>query len=420
MLRNSYLLKYNTNDKSMEMDCKFNKEEGEDFLNKNRPLSHNKVSHLPKNTLFHFMDDFLVNKKIANLLYSSNSEREMKHLIHSLNVIKNSTNSKHNKSTLLSHKKKQNSIINTKERNSQISFIQKEIETTKLNKSLQKEKLSNKSNKIFYLIKKQKKDNIKLHYKPLNDIRLRNYNRTLNKCMSQVMTNKNFKLPSVGININNVYSRLYHNEVYIGAKDSNKTIDYMSNSYNSLYNSENSSLIQTNNNNNEINKSLCKSLTLKNAIKSRNGKEFTIKINNNVIKKCLLKYSGGPKSNLNKKVQYGGKEKDKNKNILRMEKLKDEFGNTNLHNAIKKNSREFVRYFLEKKMNPNEPNKLGDTPLHMAMRVNDIEIIKMLLEAGGNITLRNKDQQRPYDLATYSVKSKFKLELKMMELGEPI
>ena len=54
----------------------------------------------------------------------------------------NSTNSKYSKSTLLLHKKKQNSIINTKEQNSQISFIQKEIETSKLNKSLQKENLS--------------------------------------------------------------------------------------------------------------------------------------------------------------------------------------------------------------------------------------------------------------------------------------
>ena len=419
MLRNSYLLKYNNNEKSTQIDLKFIKEDGEDFLNKNRPLSHYKVSHLPKKTLFNFMDDFLVNKKVANLLYSSNSEKEMKHLIHSLNVIKNSTHSKHNKSTLF-HTKKPNSIINTKERNSQISFIQKEIETTKLNKSLQKEKLSNKSNQIFYLIKKQKKDNIKLHYKPLNDIRLRNYNRTLNKCMSQVITNKNFKLPSVSININNVYSRLYHNEVYMGSKDPNKTSDYRSNSYNSLFNSENSSLVQTNNNNNDINKSFCKSLTLKNVVKSKNGKEFTIKVNDDVIRKCLLKYSGGPKSNINKKTKYEVKEKDQNENILRMEKLKDEFGNTNLHNAVKKSSREFVRYFLEKKMNPNEQNKIGDTPLHMAMRLNDIEIIKMLLEAGGNIALRNKDQQRPYDIATYPVKSKFKLELKMMELGESL
>ena len=417
MLRNSYLLKYNTKTKSTQLDLKFLKEDGEYFLNKNRPLSHHKISHLPKKTLFNFMDDFLVNKKIANLLYSSNSEKEIKHLTHSLNVIKNSTNPKHNGSIFVGNKKPR-SIINTKERNSQISFIQKEIQTNKLNKSLHKEKLSIKSNKIFYLIKKQKKDNIKLHYKPLNDVRLRNYNRTLNKCMSQVTTNKNFKLPSVSANIKNVYSRLYHNEVYVGSKDPNKSIDYISNSHHGLFNSENNSILQTNNN--DINQRLSRSLTLKNVINSKNGKEFTIKINDDVVKKCLLKYSGGPKSHLNQKTKCEVTNKDENENILRMEKLKDEFGNTNLHNAVKKNSREFVRYFLEKKLDPNEQNKIGDSSLHIAMRLNDIEIIKMLLEAGGNIALRNKDQQRPYDIATYPVKLKFQLESRMMELGESL
>ena len=95
----------------------------------------------------------------------------------------------------------------------------------------------------------------------------------------------------------------------------------------------------------------------------------------------------------------------------------DDNGNTNLHNAVLKDSKEFVRYFLEKNIDPNIQNNDGDTALHYAMRMNNIDIIRMLLNYGGNISIRNNDNIRPYDIAEYPIKKRFKLEAMMIALG---
>ena len=79
-----------------------------------------------------------------------------------------------------------------------------------------------KNQNFFYQMKNQRHDQVKLFYKPLNDIRLKSYDRTLHKCMSQVIENKDFKLPHVGLNIKDVYSRLFHNEVYLDFNDNSK------------------------------------------------------------------------------------------------------------------------------------------------------------------------------------------------------
>ena len=424
MLRNSYLLKYSKKLKTTEFDEQILKEDGEYILNNNRPLSQYKISRLPKKKLFSFMEDFLTNKKVTRLLYTTNAEKEINHFLHSTQVVKKNTNIKKPKPP---PKDKASSIVKNRERNAQISRIRKEIDDYKLNKFQKKEEFSTKSNKFFELIKNQKKDSVKLYYKPMNEIRLKNYNRTLNKCMSQVITNKKFKLPYVGLDINDVYSRLYHNEVYTDVKDPNRSTDNFSKTHSALINDTNLMQPQTSNNNNTTNnnnnnnhKGLYKSFSLKNVIKSTNGKEFTIKITDEIIRQCLIKYSFGPKSNFENMYNWEIKELNEEENILRMVKLRDEFGNTNLHNAVLKDSREFVRYFLEKNMDPNAQNNEGDTPLHLAMRLNDVEIIRMLLEANADITIRNKDRQRPYDIAKYPIKIKFKLEAKMMELKEPL
>ena len=49
-------------------------------------------------------------------------------------------------------------------------------------------------------------------------------------------------------------------------------------------------------------------------------------------------------------------------------------------------------YFLSK-------NKLGDTPLHNAAWKGHSDIVAMLLDKGANTTIRNNENQIPYDLA---------------------
>ena len=428
MLRNSYLHKYAKRTKSSDIDEQLLKEDGEYILNNNRPLSQLKISKLPKGTLFHFMEDFLTNEKVTRLLYTTNAKKEINHFLHSSKVVQKTTNIR--KPPKRTFKNKANSIVKNRERNAQISKIKKEILDYKTSKTLRKEELENKSEKFFYLMKNQQKERIRLYYQPINDIRLKNYNRILNKCMSQVITNKDFKLPSVGLDIKDVYSRLYHNEVYSDIKDPNKSTDSLIKHQQHALDNVNNDIIahpHSNSNNNNGNghndsKRFYRNFSLKNVIKATNGKEFTVKITDNIIKQCMIKHSGGPRNKVEKYECDLNKEDndDEDNNLLKMIKLKDENGNTNLHNAVLKDSREFVRYFLEKNIDPNIQNNDGDTALHLAMRMNDIEIIRMLLDKGGNISIRNNDNIRPYDLAEYPIKKRFKLETMMIHLNENI
>lgn len=418
MLRNSYLHRYAKKTKASEIDEQLLKEDGEYILNNNRPLSQLRISKLPKGTLFHFMEDFLTNEKVTRLLYTTNAKKEIDHFLHSSKVVQKTTNIRKPKQP---SKDKANSIVKNRERNAQISKIRKEILDYKTNKTMRKEELENKSEKFFYFMKNQQKERIRLYYQPINDIRLKNYNRVLNKCMSQVITNKDFKLPSVGLDIKDVYSRLYHNEVYTDVKDPNKSTDtIIKHQHANAIGDNRNDAAHPQTNSNDDSKRFYRNFSLKNVIKATNGKEFTVKITDNIIKQCLIKHSGGPKNKLEKFESNLDRDDSSEDNILQMIKLKDDNGNTNLHNAVLRDSREFVRYFLEKHIDPNMQNNDGDTPLHFAMRINDVEIIRMLLESGGNISIRNNDNIRPYDLADYGIKKRFQLEALLMVLSENI
>lgn len=45
-----------------------------------------------------------------------------------------------------------------------------------------------------------------------------------------------------------------------------------------------------------------------------------------------------------------------------------------MHISIKYNDLDIIKYLLNKKLPVNIKNKFGDTPLHTAMRVNDHEV----------------------------------------------
>ena len=69
-----------------------------------------------------------------------------------------------------------------------------------------------------------------------------------------------------------------------------------------------------------------------------------------------------------------------NEKEFNIDSYRDKDNNSFLNIAVKKNKPSFVRYFLNKKYNPNEPNKDGNTALHLSMKRKNRKIIKLLLD----------------------------------------
>ena len=169
MIKNSFLDKYRKKPKYAEIDEQLLKEDDEYILNNSRPLSDKKVAQLPPEKLYKFIEEFLTNKKVCKLLYSTNAKKEVQHFIHSTKVVERNSNYKPKRNV----SSDANSIVRNRERMAQFNKIQNEIESFKENKTQKKEALTKKNQNFFYQMKNQRHDQVKLFYKPLNDIRLK-------------------------------------------------------------------------------------------------------------------------------------------------------------------------------------------------------------------------------------------------------
>ena len=65
---------------------------------------------------------------------------------------------------------------------------------------------------------------------------------------------------------------------------------------------------------------------------------------------------------------------------------------------------------MNKKYNPNEPNKDGNTALHLSMKRKNRKIIKLLLDKNADITIKNREGFSSYDLADKDLRNEFKME----------
>lgn len=443
MLRNSFLNRYEKKDSKYSLNEEYLRNEYEEYLIfKNRPLAPKSIAKLSKHHIINFIDDVLTNKPVTSVLYSSNSSKEIGHYIHSIEVMEKNYSSPTKFNTIATQKKKRETTKISDSR-SQYSKIREHIKNYKKAKVTHVNLLTKRNNIFFYKIKKQNKTSIrKSTFESINSFRVKNYNRSLKRCKNQIEWNPFFNLPDVKFDVNNVYSRLYHNKVLINrakTETGKQKIIRKTNKKKALNNThidsnkhhinrsctnitwsntnKNSGTLNGNTNANE-NEQVPILFNLKHVIKSSNGKEFTMKVTDRVFNRCFYKHSGGPMSKLMRNYRNNRiKEEDNNDvdDLISLTKLKDSQGNSYLHDAVLDASYEFVKYYLGKSLSPNEQNSHGNTPLHLAMKVCIPKIINLLLENKADLTIENSKKETPYDLAPIAIKKHLKLDQRLVD-----
>jgi hypothetical protein len=441
MLRQKYMKKYK--EKSKYDDIRFIKEDDEYLLKEMRPVKDSEIKRLPKQKLDKFIDDILTDRKFTNILYASNAKVEIKRFFQ----IKNSLESKNIKNERKKEKNEPSSVVKKRSRREAYIQIRNEVDNFKRNKEDYKISLEKKNNETYYKLKKEMNNDRKSYFDSIKENRIRGFKKSFDKIREKLKTLKGHiiidektnetdlindpfytedskvDLPNIKLNINNVYSRLYHNEVLLQSEE-NKT-NKMNNKIKrrnlslQLYNTNYNNTINNNKINNALNSHLSPNpkikFKLKNALKSTNGKEFTIKINDEMIKKCFSKYSGGPELIKYLKEQLRHEENKDDESELREDQVNfyniiTEEGNSFLHIATMENLPELVKYFTDKGANLNIQNFNGDTPLHIAARENFDACTLILLQGNAKLDIVNHQGEIPFDYFDNVKKKEFGLE----------
>ena len=457
MLKNDYLDLYLQKSRILsEFEKEIQQDDDNYVLNLSRPLSTDKIKDINNKNLFKFIDDLFCNQSINNLLFSSTANKELDLFLKTKRLTQNKNNKNLKNVVPTSY-----SLYFKREKKNTINKIKQKINEFKTNRKTHLTILKKKNIKFINNLKKESnnENTMKEFYIPINEIRKKNFKRVLNKCMSlQEFNVKSFKLPNVKLENDNVFSRLYKNHIYVQSnekkRDKNKIKIINDNNYNNLSRSRKNSLYKknlsysnynvinnndntnnniidnksnlnnnykNNNNNKENNKKILHKYNIKNSLSNNLGKEFTVKITSNLIKKSFLKYSGGPFyfkkiKNSNENKIEDDDEIDNKKYYIKLKDLKDKDGNNNLHLSVIKNLEKFVEYFLEKGINPNSKNNYGETSLHLAMKNNNEKIIEMLLNKGADISIYDNDGYTPFELANKKIIKLFDLERQMNEI----
>ena len=450
MLRNSYLEPYQIQRKNIsEFEKEMLAHDENHLLNLERPLSTGGIGKLSNTILPSFIDDIMCNKNINTLLYSSNAKKELTfYLKQKKSLLRNQVYIKKNPFFLSSSRRPCETVFLRKKKAAMYQTIKENISAYKCNKrrsmkllkkknhNFQKEQIN--TNKLF----------TQLYFKPVNDIRIEGYKKAVEDCLNKSEKYLDFSLPNISFNINDVYSRLYHNVIFNPIKiktDERKTVSnehknkYLNiNTISNIGGTDESKISENNkslfykkinkqkmhknktvNNFNSYytNRKNLPIFNLKKILKGSDGKEFFIKRTESTYRQCWSKNSGGPKikKKYNRKIIKKLLETENSNSkygngIVDVNSYRDKDKNSNLNIAIKRNNAKFVQYFLDKKYNPNEKNKYGDTALHLSMKNKNKPIIRLLLNKGADITIKNKKGITPYDLATKEIKKEFKLD----------
>ena len=467
MLRNAYLESYKKENKKMsEYENDMLIHDGNHILQLERPLSNNGIRKLPDNVLSSFVNDIMCNKKMGHLLYPTTFPKQVALYLKQQNYIYKITTLTKNKNFFdyLKNEKKEinksniddnsneegctkGKIINY-QKQEEVEDIKNNIKAFKNNKSTQMKQLQVKNKKFFKSQPLVDKKLTKLSFRPVNDIRIRGYQKAFQHCLHRSFQDKDFNLPNIGLNTNNVYSRLYNN-IIVKSKTRSK---YLNESINEEYinknmkNNDNKNLMINNNSLKELNsKSNLNSnnnITQKtispknqnvnnrnellfhvsNVNKSLNGREFTQKITPKMYQRCLSSLSGGPKlslkrsqscSNINNKLNSKLNKKKKkyvnyyakltSKNCFLKSNLKRDNQNKSIslidtdsiNNLILANSNSRSELINVKRFRDVNHN----TNLHLAVLKNNYKFVDYFIKKKININKKNKNGDTPLHLA---------------------
>jgi hypothetical protein len=270
MLRREYLSKFKDRN-PLTIDLDRQKLEDDNYvIDSNRPIKEYDIQNLPKEKLKTFVDKVLSNGKLNNVLYSSNASAVTKTVFKSTNTPSQTVNKLTSKEPPLYNIGKMRENREVIAQAQALGDKQLEEEYLKHNENIRKVK------RLHFNINKTKN----LKEDPFdNSEKYRKYR--IRKVFEGIKDKlETISLPDVRLNLDNVYSRLYHNAVYLKTN---------SNSNSERLDTEEKGMKKMNINTPKYD------LKVKNVLESSTGKEFTLKITDDLLMRCFSKHSGGPK-----------------------------------------------------------------------------------------------------------------------------
>ena len=438
MIKNEYLENYLTSRKNIsEFDKEMFKHDENRLINLQRPLSQRGIIRLPKNMFKKFLNDFINNEEVNKLLYSGNAKKESQFNNKQTEIVQKATKIALKRNSFSLNAKNSQNLFFKKKKAEMYEIIKKNILESKNQKREKKLKLEKKNKSFEKSSKKESEMKAELFFKKENEVKIQGFKRAVETCLDKSCSNDKFKIPDISFNINNVFCRLYKNEILdpinlttrkseikktettnynnvVYRKIGKIKINGYSNKYLKFLNNRKNMNRYYSYNNLGIN-NIFEKYKVKKILTGYNGKEFARKTDFRDITKCIKYISGGPKTKrkiYNKIIKRTILEKKLNliEKKFDINSYRDSNKNSFLNIAVDRNNEKFVKYFLDKNYNPNEQNKDGNTAMHLSMKAKNRKIIKLLLDKKADITIKNKEGMTSYDLADKDLRKEFKME----------
>jgi len=303
MLRNSFIKSVLNENNSINENKYFDEDENY-LLFANRPLSEKSIMDLPLNKLDKFVDRILTNKSVSKTLFSSTAGLEINMLKKTNEKIMKSKNE--NKKTI--QENNPNDIVINRKRNEMIEDIKLDIEQYKQSQILDLQQVKNLNLEYRKFFKDQNLKEQQDSILNMNEVRIKRFEKIFNSIKDKLQEKlkngkrqgfifgdvpfelKEIKMPEIKLNLHEVFSRLFYNEVLFDPK---KCVNFDNNRKNNIPEANNSvQMIKSNNHEHNF--------VVKNVIENSNRKEFTIKITDDIFAKCFSKYTGEKQVNYHK------------------------------------------------------------------------------------------------------------------------